>query len=787
MTVCARCGNEYDKVCAFCADMAETRLEPSAQAAKATGRNASVASPSGRQKPVEETHYEVAGVEDLDAVDESIMHALEKMPRFKTDKLRDQGESGAWFRAQNLENERKVNLHMKHVPPLTDIPTQRRFFDGLRKRGDVRHPNLAVTQEIGQVDACIYIVEDCPPGVPLSELMRQRPGKERRYRLRIILRVLEAVIAFHDAGLPGHQLDPRKILVGDQGETLLLDQAFPLPYELPEEFDPNVTPVIPSADSWLSGEIRAAGELIYQILTGEEFVPVGEVALPQVGKQLEAIVLRALQPDPAKQWPSMRALHRALDRELRRRQKQGNRGLLPWVLASTAVLVLLLVYELAFRGNGSEPISGGNTGAPEPVPEVVPEPVPEHQPWMDLLPPPLPAPDISPQEARESFDAALAEQNFRLVAALLEHKLVAGGPELYSEAEQAWFASRARQIEALSDAEAARTAWLGVLGKVADPALAEQAARGVWAAGLELEAAEAFEAAESFAGFGMLDPAWAQLRTLESLYEQTRYYEGNLEAIISLKQKVISSEKDQAMVKVHYGGFVRGADPEAMPVRTVVLSEFWIDSAEVTWKRYRFFVQWFKQAGDHRWCHPEEPPDKDHLPEYIGGKLDVDEHPVVGIDFWDAWAYAGYWSKQLPSEAQWEKAARGDDARSYPWGNDWSNLCGQSSETLGDRTDYLRENGLLIIEGGSWQDGRSPYGLVDVAGNVAEWCRDAFSPTAYSQGGLVDPFHAGRADDTRVVRGGSFRSSQAEQCCFVRDARAPDTRADDLGFRCVWP
>jgi formylglycine-generating enzyme required for sulfatase activity len=223
-----------------------------------------------------------------------------------------------------------------------------------------------------------------------------------------------------------------------------------------------------------------------------------------------------------------------------------------------------------------------------------------------------------------------------------------------------------------------------------------------------------------------------------------------------------------AMVYVPAGEFTMGSlkdDPEArrdeMPQHIVYLDAFWIDRTEVTNAQYRRCVE----AGTCR-----EPGCWDQA------KFNAADQPVVCVDWWDAQSYCQWVGAQLPTEAQWEKAARGTDGRRYPWGDEWDSSRCNSIESSLRRT----------VPVGSYPDGASPYGALDMAGNAWEWVADRFSDGYYAIAPTRNPTGS-ETGGMRLLRGGSWLNYPQQVRCAVRLRIHPTYRMDVDGFRCAMP
>ncbi|MFZ2956716.1 MAG: SUMF1/EgtB/PvdO family nonheme iron enzyme [Candidatus Ozemobacteraceae bacterium] len=234
------------------------------------------------------------------------------------------------------------------------------------------------------------------------------------------------------------------------------------------------------------------------------------------------------------------------------------------------------------------------------------------------------------------------------------------------------------------------------------------------------------------------------------------------------------------MIEIKPGTFQLGSDrgnPDERPVRRVETKGFLIDRTEVTCRQYARFLDTLKADG-HKLCHPLEPPNKDHTPyhtyawalrfSWLAGKppVDMDDLPVVLVDWFDAYAYAKWAGKRLPTEDEWEIAAGAGDGRDYPWGNTF-------------KVDFLND-GDYPIKVGQFPGGSSPWGVLDMAGNVAEWTSTMYEPDP-RDGKLFDG-HFGQP----IIRGGSWDDESRSCRISARDVhRSPVYRSTTVGFRCV--
>ncbi|MFZ5882647.1 MAG: formylglycine-generating enzyme family protein [Chloroflexota bacterium] len=229
------------------------------------------------------------------------------------------------------------------------------------------------------------------------------------------------------------------------------------------------------------------------------------------------------------------------------------------------------------------------------------------------------------------------------------------------------------------------------------------------------------------------------------------------------------------------GGFDVRAAPDEFPNRQVTLDAYWMDQLEVTNAMYQLCVS----AGG---CTPPQKPASQRRDDYYNNP-EFKDYPVVYVTWEQAKAYCEWAGRRLPSEAEWERAARGNDMRTFPWGE--------------DKPDYRFANFNFIVKDtsrvGTYSLGASPFGIFDMAGNVAEWTNDFYSSGYYAIGELTNPL--GPLTSTnylRVVRGGSLGDAEVNIRISKRSAvqgPIPNTLPGSpeslgafsprIGFRCA--
>jgi serine/threonine-protein kinase len=252
---------------------------------------------------------------------------------------------------------------------------------------------------------------------------------------------------------------------------------------------------------------------------------------------------------------------------------------------------------------------------------------------------------------------------------------------------------------------------------------------------------------------------------------------------------MVSEVDAMVLVFVPAGEFQMGSNIsyDGQPVHTVYLDAFWIDQTEVTNQQYAEFLNDMdnQTEGGSTWMDAGSKYVRIHQ---TAGKWRADfgysDHPVVEVSWYGASAYCDWAGRMLPTEAMWEKAARGADERIYPWG-----------EGIGCSLAQYGDCGGGTVPVGSYPDGASPYGALDMTGNVVEWMADLYDINYYSN----SPYENPQGPSTgyyvmplkppvkhyRVLRGGAYNSVGWVLQAAARGGGPPEGSYPGVGFRCA--
>jgi iron(II)-dependent oxidoreductase len=247
--------------------------------------------------------------------------------------------------------------------------------------------------------------------------------------------------------------------------------------------------------------------------------------------------------------------------------------------------------------------------------------------------------------------------------------------------------------------------------------------------------------------------------------EKNKYLKIKAKLFSTTSKGMIIKKWKSSMAQVPSGEFIMGSnerwDDEA-PEHISTTDAFYIDLNEVTNADYKIFVKATKRTHPFHW--PEG-----HLPK------SKENHPVIYVSWFDASDYCSWAGKRLPTEQEWEKAARGEEGLIYPWGNEWSL----------DKSNNPYKNSTGTEPVGSYPKGRSPYGLNDISGNVWEWVDSYYLP--HPENPVT---RAEYGEDKRVLKGGSWFDCLSYGCglsapTFNRSFFTPEVKNNSFGFRCA--
>lgn len=243
------------------------------------------------------------------------------------------------------------------------------------------------------------------------------------------------------------------------------------------------------------------------------------------------------------------------------------------------------------------------------------------------------------------------------------------------------------------------------------------------------------------------------------------------------------------MVYVPAGEFTMGSDEgfsDQQPVHTVYLDSYYVGKYEVTNAEYAAYLNKALDTGEIQASDSTVIKEGNELLDldspfceisFKNGSFEVDTEkencPVIEVNWHGAVAYCEHYDMRLPTEAEWEKAARGMDARSYPWGD---------GSPTPSHCNFNRNIGHPISVGQYSPDGNSPYGCCDMAGNVWEWCNDWYDADYYSISPANNP-QGPSSGSGRIIRGGSWYSYERLCGTTYRSKNTPGSSFNNLGFR----
>ncbi len=647
-----------------------------------------------------------------------------------------EGGMGIVYRARHTRLDTIVAVKVLHPRLTPDEAAVERFLREARAAAKINHDNAIKVSDFDTADGIAYFVMEYLDGAPLSERIAR--GRLSYPETASILRqICAALEKAHSRGILHRDLKPDNIYltVDEDGKQLVKVLDFGIAKFFSSEGNSLTaegmivgTPKYMSPEQGLDqpldirSDIYSLGVILYEMLTGQvpfkASTPVATLLkhvhdrpqplrelCPDILPAVEAVVLRALAKNRVDRPGSAKQLAREFDEALSISAKTVESHPLtsPPAPPVTARVGTPQPQPPEIFPPTTLPVESAPAISPESPPAVLPQtPTPKTQPRLST---PTQADQESWSAVRLVADSASAEPTPVLVEAA-----VSTAPTL------------ARHTDSLDRFRYWRmVSWFGVGGLVILGILF-----GVWKMGAPAEPGNKPE---------VVTPVG---KTTEP-------------------PKTFSPVAPAGMVFIPAGTFMMGnnasEDPSDTPEHQVTVQAFFLDRLEVTNEDYLQFVKATRHAPPQHWENGT----------FAQGE---EKFPVVNVSWQDAQDYAAWAGKRLPTEAEWEYAARGTDQRLYPWGNQYN------PQKLNARDGKLNRP----VAVGSYPEGASPFGILDMAGNVAEWTASTYEPYP---GSTAKP-RSGR----KIIRGGHFGADSSFAKTTTRGSTNPNP---DLayGFRCA--
>jgi len=708
------------------------------------------------------------------------------------------GGFGVVYKARDTRMGREVALKVIAGNFAQEPDSIERFRQEAMIAASLRHPRIVPVYDFGDADGTLYLAMVLITGRTLRQLLDERKRLALDQALPILTQLAEALDYLGSQGLVHRDVKPANVMIEhedlgpwvmltDFGLVRSLEASTHLTkttsvlgtpdYMAPEQADPQKWGTItPQTD------VYAFGVIAYEMLVGRQpFVgemltvlrahadvpppPPLELA-PDLGADLAQALTRGLAKPPAERYPNAGALVTTLRqvaeaRVHRQVQQTELAQLLAQIQTARAASDWLAVQSMCVQAmqivrahpDVMEMMAQATAGLQQEIAEE--------------------ATRRKRGQRYHEGEQALASGKWQAAIAAFE-EVAAGNPdfrEVQKNLAQArdelqraqWYDEAIAHAEANRWSDACRT-WINVLRGHLDYHAGDAASRLLdTTEGLlaqfnrehnDLEAIRGLMALYDTMATAIMAQNWEYAATLgEQLLTLAPDLKCPPQWLARARQEIdkkpgpgqdrMTWEKDgKEMVRVPAGEFLYGDDKQK-----VSLPEFWVDKTPVTNAEYARFVAETKHEPPSHW--------KGKTPS-----KELATHPVVNVSWHDAKAYYAEWAgKHLPMEQEWEKAARGTDGRTYPWGKQEPTLrfC-----------NYGNNERSTTPVGKYSPQGDSPYGCVDMAGNVWEW-----TASAYDQ------------KSNKVAHGGSWKDDAKHVCTAYRNAWGPDSSDNSFGFRCV--
>jgi len=674
------------------------------------------------------------------------------------------------------------------------------FLQEAQNLAKFNHPNLVRVRTFFEENYTAYLVMDYYKGRNIADFINQRGGKlPDKQSIEIMKQILDGLKEVHSKNLLHRDIKPWNIYLTNDEKAILLDfgaarQALG-DHSRTVVLTPGFAPFEQYSRHGKQGpwtDIYSCAATLYFMVTGN-IPPDAEkreqddkfVGTDAISTTLNEILMQAMSLDPTKRPQSVDAFRDLLEQELQKENgtqpqktpkppprspiSQVQRGILT---VSIILIVLGLSYIIFVMKNSQESRSGPVNGHTKNSLYILYINAGDSlliQGYYEAAKENFEnAKDLRPEDGSYVIDKLkliekkITEKKQEMRRESQFTKLVIEGDTYYKRGEYDLAKGAYKQAQALSHKPGDKD----VESKIND--CEEKIDQQQEQLRLRNLAVQYKEKGDAFFKSGEFAKAKVPYQKALSLNPGDAYAKRQIQECERLAD--IEEKKRQGMEYIPAGTFMMGSndgDEDEQPVHKVYVDAFYMDKYEVTVEQYNTFIS----ATGHR------------KPSEWTEQLKKPKHPVFNVSWEDAVAYANWAGKRLPTEAEWEYAARagntglsGKPIYMYPWGN---NLSHDKGNYLGteDQDQWERTSPVASF-------GPNGYGLYDMAGNVWEWCLDWYDENYYKTSSERNPMGPYEVSQS-VLRGGSWRSDPAYLRCAYRGKMRPVGTNNDIGFRCV--
>ena len=654
------------------------------------------------------------------------------------------GGMGTVFLARQIGvGNRLVALKVLNRKLLDDPEFLERFHNEAGSTGSIHHPNVVTIHESGQADdGTPYIAMELLDGESLRQVLKKVGALPVAECAEILMQVARGLNAAHKLGIIHRDLKPDNIFLmrGDEGELIVKIVDFGIA-KLRESSTHTLTGMVLGTPAYMSAEqaagipsdeldarsdIYSLGIAVYEMLSGSvpfySTTPLGyvhkhmlEVPPPfravdpslLVAPEVEAVVMKALSKEREERYQSAMEFARAF---------AAAAQAAPVPVVSQPLPSTMITPPAAAREPAVPVPLPASASVPTDIP--VPTPLPASVPVPTGIPAPTPPP-VPPRAIAEASITPPASNPPTEVS-------ITSPPSKPPTATSLPSTAAAEPPHIPAGRESSSTVKYVVVGAV----LLAVIAGGIWYFSRRAVSPPPPNAPSQSSDAGKSPTA------TEGTIAPAR--------MVSIPAATFTMGRDKA------------SDAEETPAHPVGIAAFDLDKRPVTNAQYAEFVKSANHAAPRGWVNGT-PPD---------GQA---EWPVTGVSWDDANAYCTSKGLRLPTEAEWEYAARGTDGRLYPWGNDFSPALTNSAEAALGHPEEV----------GAHRDATSPFGILDMSGNVWEWTADNYQPYPGRQPSFQIPA------DGKAIRGGSYQSDKFHVTTTTRNLDHASTRSATIGFRCA--